>query len=569
MYSEPSNKTPQAPGKLLLDYVYAHEMALADQVFLTQPLGNGQVKDYTWAQTMDQARRMATHLKSLGLEPGARIAILSKNCAHFFIAELAIWLSGGTTVAIFPTETAETIRYVLQHSGASLLFVGKLDLWEQQALAIPAGLSCIAMPLAPATPFESWDTITRRTAPLTGRVMRAASDMAILMYTSGSTGSPKGVMHSFAAATASGVGMRHYVQQYLGTEAEVRMLSYLPLAHIYERAWVECTALVNGRSRIYFAESLDTFLQDLNRARPNVFASVPRLWLKFQQGVFQKVPAKKLDRLLGIPLLGRLVGRKVLKGLGLDQALLAASGSAPIPPELIAWYRRLGLNLMEGYAMTEDFAYSHASTPQFSAPGGVGLPLPGVQVRISEEGEVLLKSPGQMLGYYKQPELNAEVFTADGFFHTGDKGERDANGLLKLTGRVKELFKTSKGKYIAPAPIENLLNAHPMIELSMVSGVGQSAAYAMVVLAEALRPRVGDATVKAEVEQALGQLLKDVNQQLSDYEQLRMLVIAPEPWSVENGYLTPTMKIRRHRIETAVQARMETWYAGDCTVCWA
>jgi long-subunit acyl-CoA synthetase (AMP-forming) len=569
MHSEHNNKAIPATGQLMLDYVYEHELALADQVFLTQPVGNGQVRDYTWAQTMDQARRMATHLKSLGLEPGARMAILSKNCAHFFIAELAIWLAGGTTVAIFPTETAETIRHVLQHSGASLLFVGKLDMWEQQAAAIPPGLPCIAMPLAPATPFESWDTVTRRTAPLTGRVMRAASDMAILMYTSGSTGQPKGVMHSFAAATAAGVGMQHFVQQYLGAEDELRMLSYLPLAHIYERAWVECTALVNGRSHIYFAESLDTFLQDLARARPNVFASVPRLWQKFQQGVFQKVPAKKLDRLLGIPILGRLVGRKVLKGLGLDQARLAASGSAPIPPELIVWYRRLGLNLMEGYAMTEDFAYSHASTPHFNAPGCVGLPLPGVEVRISEEGEVLLKSPGQMLGYYKQPELDDQVFTPDGFFHTGDKGERDANGLLKLTGRVKELFKTSKGKYIAPAPIENLLNAHPMVEQSLVSGVGQSAAYAMVVLTEALRPRVGDAAVRSEVERELGQLLKDVNRQLADYEQLRMLVVAPEPWSVENGYLTPTMKIRRNRIESAVQTRMEGWYASHSTVCWA
>jgi len=320
-------------SKLLLDYVYEHETARSSQVFLTQPIGNGQVKDYTWAQTMDQARRMATHIKSLNLEPGARIAILSKNCAHFFIAELAIWLAGGTTVAIFPTETAETIRYVLDHSGASLLFVGKLDTWEQQALAIPAGLACIAMPLAPATPFESWDAITRRTSPLTGKVQRAATDMALLMYTSGSTGEPKGVMHSFAAATASSVGMSNFIKQSIGADKEVRVLSYLPLAHIFERAWIECTALVDGRTHIYFAESLDTFLQDLNRARPTVFLSVPRLWLKFRQGVFKKIPPQKLDRLLRIPLLGRIVGRKVLKGLGLDQVLLASSGSAPIPAD--------------------------------------------------------------------------------------------------------------------------------------------------------------------------------------------------------------------------------------------
>jgi long-subunit acyl-CoA synthetase (AMP-forming) len=285
--------------------------------------------------------------------------------------------------------------------------------------------------------------------------------------------------------------------------------------------------------------------------------------------VFQRVPARKLDWLLRIPLLGRLVGRRVLHGLGLDQVLIAASGSAPIAPELIDWYRRLGLNLMEGYAMTEDFAYSHVSTPQFSQAGCVGTPMPGVQVRISEEGEVLLKSPAQMLGYYRQPELNAQVFTADGFFHTGDKGERNAQGLLRLTGRIKELFKTSKGKYVAPVPIENLLNTHPMVELSMVSGVGQSAAYALLVLSEALQPRLGEAAIRQQVEQELAQFLQTVNRTLADYEQLRMLVVAADPWTVENGLLTPTLKIRRSRIEAAVQDRLEGWYASPGPVLWA
>ncbi|MEI8028787.1 MAG: AMP-binding protein [Comamonadaceae bacterium] len=558
-----------SPTQLILDYVYDHEAQHPDQVYLTQPIGSGATVDYTWRQVLDQSRRMAAHLKALGLEPGARIALLSKNCAHFFMAELAIWMAGGTTVAIFPTETAQTVRFQLEHSAASLLFVGKLDGWEQQASGVPDGLACIAFPLAPKTGFDSWDAVVERTLPLSGRPQRAPADLAMLCYTSGSTGQPKGVMHSFERITHASLVLTKYITTTIGEATPFRTLSYLPLAHIFERAWVECTSFIGGRTHVYFAESLDTFLQDLNRARPTTFISVPRLWLKFQQGVFTKMPPRKLDRLLGIPILGRMVGRKVLQGLGLDKVVSAGSGSAPIPAELITWYRRLGLNLSEGYAMSEDFACSHTSTAQFNAPGCVGIPLPGVEVRISEEGEILIKSPGQFVGYYLRPDLDAQSFTSDGFFRTGDMGQRNDDGLLRLTGRVKELFKTSKGKYVAPAPIENRINACPLVEMSMISGVGQPAAYAMVVLAEDLRGQQGDAVVRAKVEVELSQLLIDVNKDLADYEKLRMIVVSTEPWTIENGCLTPTMKIRRSRIESTVDARVADWYANNSPVLWA
>ena len=557
-----------AKNKLILDYVYDLEASQPDKVYLTQPLGQNKVTDYTWKQTLDQSRRMAAYLKSRNFEPGARIAILSKNCAHFFMAELAIWMAGYTTVAIFPTETAETVNYVLEHSGASLLFVGKLDTWNQQEPGVPAGVPRIAFPLAPRTDYDTWDSITGRTEPLGGRPARDPNDTAMIIYTSGSTGQPKGVMHCFENITRASEGITADIKSRIGNLPENRIMSYLPLAHVFERAWVECASMVDGNTHVFFAETLDTFLADPNRARPTTFISVPRLWLKFQQGLFTKMPPKKLDRLLSIPILGRIVGRKVLKGLGLDQALLAGSGSAPIPADLIAWYRRLGLNLIEGYAMTEDFAYSHNSTEAINEPGCVGVPLAGVKVRISDEGEILIKSPGAMTGYYKRPDLTAEAFTEDGFFRTGDRGERRKDGLLKITGRVKELFKTAKGKYVAPAPIENMINAHPMVELTLVSGVGQVAAYAMVVLAEDLRPKVKDAAVKAKVESELTQLLKDVNKQLADYEKLQMIVVAPEPWSVENGYLTPTMKIRRARIEAAVEPQLDSWYGKKGAVHW-
>lgn len=557
-----------AQKKLILDYVYDHETKLADRVYLTQPTGGGSVVDYTWAQTMDQARRMATHLKAQGFGPGARIAMLSKNCAHFFIAELAIWMAGGTTVAIFPTESAETIGYVLEHSGASLLFVGKLDTWDKQKPGVPDSLPCIAFPLAPKTPYEQWDAIVARTQPIKGAVKRDAKDIAILLYTSGSTGTPKGVMHNFERVTVVAEHIAKETMKRIGNIEDNRMLSYLPLAHVFERAWVECMSMVDGKSHVFFADSLDSFVQDLNRARPTVFISVPRLWLKFQQGVFAKMPPKKLDRLLKIPILSGIVKRKVLKNLGLDQALLAGSGSAPIPAELIAWYRRMGLNMIEGYGMSEDMAYSHNSTPEHNAPGCVGVALPGVEVRIAEDGEILIKSPGQLVGYYKRPDLDAEVFTSDGFFRTGDRGERNAAGLLKITGRVKELFKTSKGEYVAPAPIENGLNAHPLVEMSMVSGLGQPAAYAIVVLSEAVRPKQKDAAFRKEVEAEMAQLLKEVNATLVSHEKLQMIVVAQQPWSIENGCLTPTMKIKRARIEQEVAGQVDKWYSSNTKVQW-
>jgi len=553
-----------AATKLILEHVYDKESALADRVYLTQPLGGGRVKDYTWKQALDEARRVAAWLQAQGLERGDKVAMLTKNCAHFFLAELAIWMGGFTTVAIFPTESAETIKYVLEHSDAKLLFVGKLDTWSKQEPGVPASMPRVAFPLAPETSYKTWDAIVKETEALTGRPAREPDELAMIIYTSGSTGQPKGVMHSFGRVSMAAEGI---VKSIKPVEEE-RVLSYLPLAHVFERAYVETASFVGG-GHIYFAESLETFVADLQRARPTLFISVPRLWLKFQQGVFKKMPPKRLDLLLRIPIVGGIIARKVLTGLGLHHVRLAGSGSAPIPAELIAWYRRLGLNLLEGYAMSEDFAYSHLSTVEKNEPGYVGLPHAGVEVKISDDGEVLIKSPGCMIGYYKRPDLDQESFTDDGYFRTGDKGERRPDGLLKITGRVKELFKTAKGKYVAPAPIENKLNEHPLVELSCVSGVGQPAAYGLVVLAEDIRSQVGDPAVKSRVERELGDHLSHINAGLSTYEQLQMLVVVAEPWTIENGFLTPTMKIKRARIEAAVADKLEGWYASKDAVLWA
>jgi long-chain acyl-CoA synthetase len=560
-------------ASLILDRIYEHEIARGDTVFLSQPVGGGQVIDMTWRGMLEEARRVAAHLRERGLQAGDRVALLAKNSAHFIVAELAIWMAGGTTVAIFPTESAHTVRYVLDHSEARLLFVGKLDCFEQQQSGIPPGLALIALPLAPDACLgercERWDDIVARTAPMSGRPQRLETDLAMLLYTSGSTGQPKGVMQTFGSVTRRCVATLADPSLQLPVGVPRRMLSYLPLAHCYERAAVACLGLYAGDARIFFSESLPSFLEDLKRARPTVFVSVPRLWLKFQQSVLAKMQAAQLDALLDCPDTAAATGRRVLASLGLDEVRFAVSGSAPIAPPLLNWYRRLGLNLIEGYAMTEDFAYSHRTTPQFCEPGYVGVPAPGVEARLAEDGEILIKSPCAMVGYYKRPDLDAESFTEDGFFRTGDLGEQRADGQLRITGRKKELFKTAKGKYIAPAPIENLLNSHAMVELSIVSGVGKPAPYGMVILNEQVRPRLTEPALRRQVECDLGVLLQEINQSLANHERLALLVIAAEPWSVDNGCLTPTLKIKRGRIEALAAPWVDTWYSSPGPVIWA
>jgi long-chain acyl-CoA synthetase len=551
-------------GKQLLECVYDHETLRPDRVWFTQPTGGGAVQDYTFSEAIGRARRMAAHLESLGFEPGSKIGIISKNCAHFIITELAIWMSGHTTVALYPTCNAETAGYVLDHSDAKLLFVGKLDGWDDIKPGVPDDLPRITLPLAPkGAKGESYDDIVAKTEPVAGKPSRADDDVALLIYTSGSTGQPKGVMHGFKQMTAA----THGIIDALAFTENDRCLSYLPLAHVFERAYISCTSMVAG-THLFFAESLLTFVQDLQRARPTLFISVPRLWLKFQLGVFQKMPPKKLSMLLKIPILNNIVRKKVLTGLGLQDVRLAGSGSAPIPADLIAWYRSLGLNLLEGYAMSEDFAYSHLSTVEHNEPGYVGVPYAEVLVRLSDEGEILIKSPGCMLGYYKMEEETKTCFTDDGYFKTGDRGARKPSGLLKITGRVKEIFKSSKGKYIAPAPIENLLNNDQNIELSCVSGSGQPQPCAVVVLAEDLRPKTNDPVVRAKVEADMAALLSQVNGAIEHHEQLEFIAVASNEWSIANGMLTPTLKIRRGAIESHYNPHLEGWYETKQKVVW-
>ena len=550
-------------SELGLDRAYQWERTTPDKGYLTQPMGGGVIKEYTWGSAMDEARRMAAHLRSLELPPKSHIALVSKNTAYWILADLAIWMAGHVTVPLYPTLLADTTGQILNHCEAKLLFVGKLDVWDEMKEGVPEDLPKIAMPLAPDLAAPKWEQIVAETDPITDNPRRDPEEMATIVYTSGSTGKPKGAMISFTAmaAAADGVAKRTSVG------GDERMLSYLPLAHVFERFVVEMGSLMGG-FHLYFAESLDTFVADLQRARPTVFVSVPRLWLRFQMGVFAKVPERKLNRLLSIPLISTLVRRKILKGLGLNHVRFAASGSAPLPVELIHWYRRLGLELLEGYGMTENFAYSHCAEPGGGRPGYVGTPYPGVEQRISEDGELLVKSPAMMMGYYKEPDLTREAITEDGFLKTGDRGEIAPDGNLKLIGRLKEQFKTSKGKYVVPAPIENLLMNHPVIEQVCVAGASQPQPHALVMLSEEARADLGQGVGKEEIVSSLGAHLEGVNAALDPHERLQFLAVVRDEWLIENGFLTPTMKIKRNVVEETYAPLNDGWYAAGSPVVW-
>lgn len=547
-----------AAFRLPLDVFYEREARHPRQRFLVQPIGGGQVETLTWADVGHQARCAAHWLRARELPPGSHIALISKNCAHWIIADLAIWMAGHVSVPLYPNLTAESVAQVLTHSESALAFIGKLDDWAGMSQGVPAGLPTISLPLHPPGEFDySWADL-QSCSPIQDDPRPAAEQLATIIYTSGTTGLPKGVMHSFANlgfATSRGT-------QLFGLNENDRLLSYLPLCHVAERMFVELASIYTGQT-VFFAESLDTFITDLQRARPTAMFGVPRIWTKFQMGVYSKIPAKRLDFLLGLPFIGKRVGHKVLAGLGLDALRVALSGAAPVPQTLLAWYQKLGLDVLEVYGMTEGCGYSHICLPGRYKQGWIGQPCPEVEVRIDESGEVQVRSQANMLGYFKEPQKTAETLTADGFLRTGDKGEQDSEGRLRLTGRLKEIFKTSKGKYVAPAPIENRLAVHSRIEQVCVVGDGLSAPLGLCVLST-----VNQQEPRASLHASLEKLLEEVNAALDKHERLRRLVVVKDNWAVDNGFLTPTLKIKRNVIEDRYGARFEEWSARSEAVLW-
>ncbi|GAB2612401.1 AMP-binding protein [Emticicia sediminis] len=549
-----------SPNKTLLEYFYHWEATTPDKIYLRQPFGDD-FKDFTFKEAGRQTRSLAAYLKSLNLPPKSNIGLVSKNCAEWLIADFAIMMAGHISVPFYATLTDAQINHVLTHSGCEVLFVGKLDDWAGMKSGIPANVKCISFPTYnPDASHVQWNDILAKHAPMIENYVPNLTDIFTIIYTSGTTGNPKGVMLKYGAMASVIYHTRDVAK--LHTE-NARFFSYLPLCHIAERNIIEAAAVTMGAT-IYFAETLDSFAKNLAAAEPTHFLAVPRIWTKFQLGILGKMPEKKLNTLLKIPILNGIVKKKIRKGLGLDKAVIILTGAAPMPNSLIVWFRKLGIIIQEAYGMTENVGAVCMMPRENVKDGTVGKIYPGMEVKIAEgSGEILTRSNWNMDGYYKEPALTAETIDADNWIHTGDVGELDAENYLKITGRVKEMYKTSKGEYVAPAQIEFGFADNNFIEQICVVGNNLPQPIGLLVLSD-----LGKATDKQVVKESLETTLKEVNPKLKSYERVQRLVVLREPWTVENNKMTPTLKIKRNIIEKEFAPKVDGWYNKSEQVIW-
>lgn len=536
----------------LLDMFYEWEKKKPDATYLRQPL-NQVWSEYSWKQVGDQARRIAAALQSMGLSPGDRVSILSKNCAHWLIADIGIMMGGFSSAPVFTTMSAEDVRYCLDHSGAKVIFVGQSDNWNLVRKNVPEGVRVIALPDAEVPGAEhSWNVLLEEYEPLPGNPGRAPGDEITTIYTSGSTGKPKGVVYRFDGA---GHIVRNIGQTFRLDESD-HFISYLPLAHGFERGAVGFMSLYTGSS-IGFNENQATFGADMREVRPTFFQCVPRLWSKFQEGVLESVGGQEsLDALLSEPRTAEVTRERIRQSLGLDRARVLLTGSAPTPLPLHAWFEALDMPLCEIYGQTEVLSGT-CNLPWDRKPGTQGKPTVNTEVRIAEDGEILIKARAMMEGYLHEPEKTAET-VVDGWVHTGDKGEMDEDGFLKITGRVKEIFKTTKGKYVAPLPIESHFSSNPNLEQVCLIGSGMP----QTVLLAQLSAQ-GKAADPQDLDRELGELTRDINRTLGNHARIAALILSNYDWCPENGLVTHTLKIKRAALEERYRATAEAALAGD------
>jgi long-chain acyl-CoA synthetase len=527
------------------------EKTCPEKDFLRQYF-NGNLEVLSYAKSGDQIRRVARAIVDKKLPPKSKIALMSNNCAHWIMIDLAIMMSGHVSVPIYPSLHADSIKLILQHSESKILFAGKLDNYEDKKngfLNIPViGVEKYGIPST-----ESWESMVDQNERLENISFNDPKDLITIIYTSGTTGHPKGVMHSIANFSNGARNLFHDLK----VPDHPRFFSYLPLAHIAERIGLENGTILNGGS-VTFPESLQTFASNLEDTQPDLFFAVPRIWAKFQEKILEGIPQKKLNILLNIPFLNSVLKKKLKVKLGLSNAKYIVSGAAPLSVGMMKWYKKLDIEILQIYGMTEDCAVSHCNLPERNKIGTVGKFTHGAHGKLSANGEICVKNNCLLLGYYKDPEETAAVFDADGYLKTGDIGEYDHDGFLTITGRAKDQFKTDKGKYISPAPMELKLSKNPDIEQVCIVGMGIPQPIMLVI------PSIlGKSKSRTELNESLLQSILDINPGLEKHEKIEKAVIMKEDWTMENGLMTPTLKIKRSRVEKIHMHMYRRWFDSE------
>jgi len=530
-----------------------------DQIWMRDLVESSSV-DYPWGATVAEIDRVAAWLES-AFGQGERMALLSKNRAHWIMADLAVINSGNVAVPLFTTHAQATAEYILSFTESKVLFLGETENWSSVKTVLPEGCLLVTLPgVACDLPHKKWEELVADAPSEQSKYEPHPDDIISLVFTSGTTGLPKGVIQTHATNL---IPMRRC--QYLFTQREQpRWFSYLPLSHIAERQIVEFSS-VNTGGEIWFNESLETLARDLPRCRPHIFFGPPRVWEQLRQSVTAKFGgAEALAQALANDPAG--VQTLVTNALGLDQVEYCLTAAAPTPPPLIQWWDDVGVRLCEGFGQTEAMGLI-ITDPADRRIGSIGKPAGEVEVKIGDNDEMLIKAEGCTPGYYNRPEKTAELWQ-DGWLHTGDKVRIDQDGFIFITGRVKDYFKTIQGKFVAPPPIEGLFAENPHSEQQCLLGRGYSKTVMITVLNEPARQ-----LPKEEIEAAAIATVESINAQIEKHARIGAVIFSQKPWTIENEILTPTMKIRREQIENkfgeeAERLARESAEAGTIGLYW-
>ena len=543
---------------------YKWEKEKANDPFLRQPFGDNW-EEYTWSEVGIMARKIASAIESYNLPSKSHIGLISKNCREWIIADLAIMMSGHISVPFFPTLKSYELEKLIDFGEVKLMFAGKLENWEEQSKGVK-NIPIISFPSyenhSPIPNSVNWNDLLNKFEPKTENYHPEMDDIWTIIFTSGTTGDPKGAVLDYKTVYLTKIIIESEVNPLkVDRDGNNSFISYMPLNHIFERVVIEFSCLRYGGT-ISFVESLESFGKNLSDVQPTTFAGVPRIYNKFKEKVLEKMSQKKLDLFLKIPILSSIVKKKIKKSLGWTNAKAILSGAAFLPQALIDWYQKLDVYILNGYGMTENCCVcSYLDTKKTDGVGSVGVPWDAVEVKIDEEGAIWNKSPYLLREYYKNKELTDEVLK-DGWFNTGDKGYVDNDGYLFITGRVKDIFKTSKGKYIEPSVMEAEFEKANLFQQICIVGLGLPQPILLGV------PNDLSKSNKEKTSEKMNSFLEKVNSTLDGYKKIKKVVFVRDEWTPDNNLTTPTLKIKRAKIDEEFSKNYESWYNSSETIIW-